>query len=282
MHEVIPKQLIIDNYWTLGPQGMAKKFGHNARYYVRRASIMKVKWNKPIGKRHIKHYCVDCGKQLHTFFTGKPGNHCHSCSAKRNYAKRGVFTSGNLFSPVEIEFLKKNFYDMTRDELCKHLNRTWASINHKGNRLGLKRNPKYIIEGNAKGRAWFKANNPMYTPEYKAKALYRAHQTLSRNQYHLSNLEARIAEYLNNEGIAYEHNPPINTGKTIRFPDFRIGKLLIEADGEFWHKNRAEEDMKRQRELEEAGYTVIRFTGKQIKENFEEVVQCIQQSLLKQ
>ena len=41
-------------------------------------------------------------------------------------------------------------------------------------------------------------------------------------------------------------------------------KLAIECDGDFWHRGRQAKDARKTAKLQEAGFTVIRFTGKEI------------------
>lgn len=49
-------------------------------------------------------------------------------------------------------------------------------------------------------------------------------------------------------------------------------KIIVECDGEQWHKERFEEDSERDRNLILEGWTVIRFTGSHIFNNANECV----------
>jgi very-short-patch-repair endonuclease len=96
----------------------------------------------------------------------------------------------------------------------------------------------------------------------------------------MTNIEIQIERILVKLKIPYEWNSYVKTKTTYRFPDFKIEnkKLIIECDGEYWHRDK-EKDLKRQQELEEIGYKVIRFSGKKIRNNIQEVEQCLRQKL---
>lgn len=66
--------------------------------------------------------------------------------------------------------------------------------------------------------------------------------------------EQVAAKWLDDNNIQFEKNKQINR----LFPDFVIGNIIIEIDGEYWHKNRKERDAKRDIELTSLGYTVYR------------------------
>lgn len=73
--------------------------------------------------------------------------------------------------------------------------------------------------------------------------------------------ERLVFDVLTNARIVFEHNP-----RVLRFyPDFVLGKTIIEIDGERWHN--PEKDAKRDALLMEAGYRVLRFPAKQILKN---------------
>jgi very-short-patch-repair endonuclease len=54
-----------------------------------------------------------------------------------------------------------------------------------------------------------------------------------------------------------------------------IGPFVIECDGEYWHKSRADKDARRDRYLKACGYTVFRFAGDAIKDNAAECVSAV-------
>jgi very-short-patch-repair endonuclease len=231
---------------------------------------------------------VVCSKQIGAY---QHNVLCASCAGKKKYAKRGKFThkNGKFFTDSDLEFLKANYADNTKDFLSKVLNRSWCSITHKAHRLRLKRNPKFLEEGHAKGTAWFKANNPMKNPISKEKArqslvkLYRdnpdklLNARLKRNQ--MTGIEKKIADYLDSKGISYEWNKYVKTRTTWRFPDFRIKDLVIECDGLYWHNKQAQSDAERENELKEIGLRVIRFNDVQILKQFDEVRKHIDENL---
>jgi very-short-patch-repair endonuclease len=151
--------------------------------------------------------------------------------------------------------------------------------------LKLKRNPLFLY----KNSAFSSINIPMYNQNSKNKAkeslrkLYLNHPEkllnarLKRNNMTL--IEKKIANLLDELRIKYEWNKYIRTKNTWRFPDFKIGNLVIECDGIYWHKNTQEKDKQREQELEDIGLEVIRFDDKQILNNLEDVKKCIMQKL---
>jgi len=55
-------------------------------------------------------------------------------------------------------------------------------------------------------------------------------------------------------------------------------KLVVEIDGRY-HDNVAEDDLKRQQQLEAKGWKVIRFSDKDVAENVEEIARAIAREL---
>jgi G:T-mismatch repair DNA endonuclease (very short patch repair protein) len=97
-----------------------------------------------------------------------------------------------------------------------------------------------------------------------------------------SKLEIKLRNILDDLGIEYE---PSFLIKPKFIVDIRIGNLIIQADGEYWHGHprfypltkRQEDQQKRDRSqdkyLQTCGYTVIRIWDRDVtKENIEEVI----------
>ncbi len=74
------------------------------------------------------------------------------------------------------------------------------------------------------------------------------------------------------------HEIQFNIGK--HFVDFAIvsNRLAIEADGDYWHKDKTR-DLKRDNILEKQGWRVIRFSGTQIKKDIKKCLSEIQKAL---
>jgi SPP1 gp7 family putative phage head morphogenesis protein len=86
-------------------------------------------------------------------------------------------------------------------------------------------------------------------------------------------IEKRMGWLLNQIGLDCDYNSPIllgfreSNGKPrYVYPDYSIPgtRILIECDGEYWHK-KVRKDAVRQLHLENLGYTVLRFSGRDIK-----------------
>lgn len=76
---------------------------------------------------------------------------------------------------------------------------------------------------------------------------------LSGNRNKMSNPEREVYDWLTSNGYHFEYNK-----KILKFyPDFIIGKIIIEVDGKYWHQNK-EKDANRDNLLEKEGYKVYR------------------------
>lgn len=79
--------------------------------------------------------------------------------------------------------------------------------------------------------------------------------------------EQIAAEWLDENEVSYQYNPKI--GKY--YPDFVVGNIIIEIDGERWHDSLR--DSKRDAELVALGYTVHRIKSKEkIRERLKELL----------
>jgi len=69
--------------------------------------------------------------------------------------------------------------------------------------------------------------------------------------------------------VDFFYNLDVVTNPTVRFPDFLFPNkmLIIECDGDYWHKNTKQQDTDRDSELKELGYKVLHFTGTEINKN---------------
>lgn len=74
-------------------------------------------------------------------------------------------------------------------------------------------------------------------------------------------IEILVAEYLAEMGLEYEFNRRIGR----KWVDFAIDEfaLVVEADGEYWHRDK-EREARRDQYLRERGWAVVHLTGSQI------------------
>jgi len=84
--------------------------------------------------------------------------------------------------------------------------------------------------------------------------------------HYQTNIEIRLAQILDSLNVEYCRYFPIR-GTNLEL-DFAIPdkKICIEADGSFWHKDK-NRDRRRDYFLKSRGWTIIRFTDKEIMEN---------------
>lgn len=105
--------------------------------------------------------------------------------------------------------------------------------------------------------------------------IIKGQKSLGSKHFGKTWIEEKVGWYLSEKlGIEVEPQFPIPKSldtmgrQRYYFADFLIKghKIVVECDGENWHTD-IEKDSERQRFIENLGYTVIRFTQKQIKEN---------------
>jgi very-short-patch-repair endonuclease len=81
---------------------------------------------------------------------------------------------------------------------------------------------------------------------------------LAGNRNRMSFPERLVFDYLTELNIKFDHQKKVEGF----YPDFVIGQLIIEVDGERWHCRKKDND--RDQVLTEAGFRVVRFpVGKQ-------------------
>ena len=134
-------------------------------------------------------------------------------------------------------------------------------------------------------------NNPMRDPIIRKKATDNLIKYYIENperrlnaimaRYRKSNrrtsIEAKVESYLKELRIDYIFQYPI-----LRYNvDFAIPslKIVIECDGIYWHKGNEEKDAIRQHKIEQEGWQVLRFTDKQINDNFLQVKMAVDRLL---
>lgn len=86
-----------------------------------------------------------------------------------------------------------------------------------------------------------------------------------------SNLERMIEDLLISEGVEYERQFYINNGQKY-YADFKVGNIVIEACGEYWHSEYRQKDnsyhLKKREMYESEGLTPLFFWGNEIIKKF--------------
>lgn len=123
---------------------------------------------------------------------------------------------------------------------------------------------KSIAEGNNFG-PW---NSDFWTDELRLahsemkKEFYKQHpekhpnRILAGNRSKMTYLERVAFDWLTSAGIEFDHQVGIQLHDKTVYPDFKIGMMLIEIDGKYWHN--PEQDLRRDCELEKIGFNVVR------------------------
>jgi very-short-patch-repair endonuclease len=100
------------------------------------------------------------------------------------------------------------------------------------------------------------------------------------------NINAELQKRINRNGETFQNIIPIDKSNILTIPDFYIesnGKrITIYADGHTYHErteNQALRDRNIDRELQNLGFVVLRFTGKEIREKMETVIEIIKKNI---
>lgn len=102
----------------------------------------------------------------------------------------------------------------------------------------------------------------------------------NRREIYKTDIEEIMFNALTKENIDFTFQYPIR-GKYGYVADFFIQskKLIIECDGETWHKPNNDHDRKRNSVLKKQGYNILRFTGKQIKQDLQSCITKIMEEI---
>ena len=101
-------------------------------------------------------------------------------------------------------------------------------------------------------------------------------------------IESELQRRIRKDGTGYSKEFPVDRETILTLPDFYIEasdkKICIYADGHTYHERteyQALRDRNIDRELQNLGFVCLRFTGKEIRENIEKVVETIKKSIEK-
>jgi very-short-patch-repair endonuclease len=260
--EVTLKELKVGDNFVCYPKDFLIKFYENANEKTKLATRKKFKYKKLCSKCNNLFY-INCeiGKSNTKF--------CNNCKIKTKKHKE------DKWFEWEDNLIRNLYYNESKKKILELIPRTWSGIVHRAKRLKIKRNPILQWEQNA----WTSKNNPMYNPKFKLKAMTNQQKHIyARNKK--TQIEQQVADFLDTQNIKYNFNKVVRTKSSFRFPDFQIGNLIIECDGIYWHNQRNnKKEKERENELKELGFEIIKFTDKEIINNFEEVKKCIIQKL---
>ena len=110
----------------------------------------------------------------------------------------------------------------------------------------------------------------------------------------LSDLEEMVADMLDNLKIEWEREVPLKFQQGWRYYDFHLIEygVMIEVDGDYWHSSQGKpsyvilmakkNDMIKNWLAKKEGYTLIRIKEKQLKEEYDAVVENISSTVGKE
>ncbi len=172
-------------------------------------------------------------------------------------------------------YCKKNKLNKKQIKFCSRscLSHNWSFQKRKQLSDSLKR--YYIRNGGFSSEHKKNMSKSHSTPEYIKKWVIpftRAGLSITE-----SSIEHKVKNYLIENKIEFSKHYLIDR----YFPDFVLEKqrLIIECDGDYWHRNTKEKDKMKDKCYEENGYQTLRLREKEINEDFDNCKVKIQESL---
>lgn len=232
--------------------------------------------------------CLMCGKVGYD----RRGVLCRECQSKATEEQRtalGLTSFRHVWTDEEIAYLQEHYPSQGGQAVAEVLGVKPSSVIAKANSLGVRLNKqatRRIVH--AQARSYMRQSNPMKSAEVVEKVkkwrdenpekvnairerLLEGQQQLQRNKP--SKLEKRLHVILDGLGVAYEPSAYIKPNFIV---DIRIGMLILQADGEYWHGHprfaplteRQQRQQARDRAqdtyLHACGYTVVRIWDRDI------------------
>lgn len=140
--------------------------------------------------------------------------------------------------------LKEKYPEETKEYLLNLFKCKWQSIMARAEKLNIKRNKKLFC------------NTKIF------------------NKVGMTSIEKKIREILDKNNLDYIYNKSIRVNDGVKFPDFRISNLCIEADGKYFHKDK-DKKIERDKKIICAGYSILHFSEQTINKNIKKVERCI-------
>lgn len=108
-------------------------------------------------------------------------------------------------------------------------------------------------------------------------------------ELHRNGLTAILQRRINKDGSYYDAPKEVDSETILTIPDFYIengdAKVCIYADGHTYHErteSQAQRDRNIDRELQRLGYKVLRYTGNEIRQSCDKVIENIKANLIDQ
>lgn len=228
--------------------------------------------------------CSICGTQYIPYKRGKRDDYQKFCSRECSIkALHGRAPTYVVHSDETRNQIREQYATSTIIELSEKLGITKSALTNLAHKMGLTKAAEF--KGLSQYQivsAYMREHNPMKSNTVRSKVkqywvdhpdewqehlkkLNQGHQKIQRDKP--SKLEIKLRRYLDELGVDYE---PSALLKDKFIVDIRIGDLIIEADGDFWHghprfeplserqKAQQKRDASRNKYLTTCGYTVIR------------------------
>ena len=192
--------------------------------------------------------------------------------------------------PWNIGLTKETDERIRKKEEKRYKNRDYSDIS--GDNAIMRKYPQIAKQVGIKVSLWHKKNKD--TKKYKQrnekisivlkkdmKTRYIKHPEWHPNRKccnknKRSYIEKIMKKALEKNNIDFEEQKQIKR----YWVDFFIRPhIVIECDGEYWHKNKKEYDINRQKIIEDMGYKMLRFKGNEIKKDIDECLNIIKKEI---
>lgn len=234
------------------------------------------------GKREKGQTCIKCGSYGYDR-TAPLCAECQRTATNDELAGYGIMRRAVVWTPTEVEYLKSHYPSEGSVCVAEALGKTPRQVLDKANKLHicLDKDAAHRIV-HAKAQEYMTAHNPMKSEatQEKIKEWRRQNpdkvaaiqEKLDEGSRRLqkdkpTKLEKRLHACLDAIGVDYQ---PYAFIKAKFIVDVRIGRLIIETDGDYWHGHpsmvplterqvkQQKRDAARNKYLTKCGYTVVR------------------------
>lgn len=280
-----------DRYLINGKEFLIKKSTSNLSAYLNSINTSLIE----LLQQNIDNICKECGKKTKVLFYRKKLRVYHFCSTKcqKKYKNDNIINICQICKKEFLNFEKDvSFYGTCGNKKCidnHHKNRKenikknhWI-LSDKFEEVILKRSKTRILNDKKFNRvyhAWNKGKTGIYSKESIDKMRNAALKQLENHQFKKTYIEEKIENFLKTENINYIYSFILDQRQyDFYLPDFR---LLIEADGDYWHGNpsiynnltdrqlfKQKDDKIKDRIAKENGYRILRFWESDINNNFD-------------
>lgn len=225
--------------------------------------------------------CPICGRKFTPQVNNSDGSRQKYCSSACGQKANFNFPA-NVHPDYAVEYIVRCYPEGDVQAIASHLGISVLTVRNIANKRGVKRSRKALVKQYEIVSRYMTDNNSMKKPgaAEKVRQFHRDHPEERKRIYSIAvpkmreyqrgkptKLEQRLFQILDRLAVSYE---PFAILKDKFIVDCRIGRLIIEADGDYWHGHprfaplserqlkQQKRDDSRNKYLTACGYEVIR------------------------